>query len=254
MNAFLSNPPGRVAVVTGHSQGLGLAVARTLLVQGWQVLGLSRSGWPAAEATGHPGLTQVALDLADSAALAAWLGSPAWTQALAGASEVWLVNNAGTVQPMGPAGMQGPQAVAQAVALNVAAPLMLADALLAARPQGVALRVVHVSSGAARNPYAGWSVYCATKAALDMHARATQLDGVAGLRIESLAPGVVDTAMQAHIRGTGADRFPHVARFQALHAQGELASPAGVAARLLAHMGSDVFGQQAVRDLRELGA
>ncbi|GAB4089805.1 Rossmann-fold NAD(P)-binding domain-containing protein [Hydrogenophaga soli] len=259
MNTTHKNP-ARVAVVTGHSHGLGRAVALALLAQGWAVLGVSRSGWPEAEAAAHPGLTQVALDLADSTALGAWLASPAWAQALAGAETVWLVNNAGTVQPMGPAGAQGPLAVAQAVALNVAAPLMLADALIASTAactaaegaQGVERRVVHVSSGAARNPYAGWSVYGATKAALDMHARATQLDGVAGLRIESLAPGVVDTAMQAHIRGTGADRFPHVARFQALHAQGALASPTEVAVRLLAHMGSDAFGQQAVRDLREL--
>lgn len=266
MNTTNHNNPARVAVVTGHSHGLGQAVALALLAQGWAVLGVSRSGWPEAEAAAHPGLTQVALDLADSAALAAWLASPAWVQALAGAETVWLVNNAGTVQPMGPVGAQGPLAVAQAVALNVAAPLMLADALIASTSAGVAAeaeaeggtgverRVVHVSSGAARNPYAGWSVYGATKAALDMHARATQLDGVPGLRIESLAPGVVDTAMQAHIRGTGADRFPNVARFQALHAHGALASPTEVAARLVAHMGSDAFGQQAVRDLRELAA
>jgi len=249
---FDMNSPPNTAIVTGHSHGLGRALAQELLAQGWRVLGLSRSGWPAGEAALCPGLTQVALDLSDLSALAAWLDAPTLGLALQGAGRVWLVNNAGTVNPMGPAGVQGPQAVAQAVALNVAAPLMLADAWVAASAGVGDRRMVHISSGAARNAYPGWSVYCATKAALDMHARATALDAVAGLRVESVAPGVVDTAMQADIRGTASDRFPMVERFVALHREGGLLSPTEVAARLVAHMGSDAFGLEAVRDLRQL--
>jgi NAD(P)-dependent dehydrogenase (short-subunit alcohol dehydrogenase family) len=203
------------AIVTGHSQGLGKAIALVMLTQGWRVLGLSRHGWPADEAAGHTGLEEVALDLSDSAALAGWLSSPALNNFMYGASRACLVNNAGTVNPIGPPGVQGAVAVGQAVALNVAAPLMMTDAFVAATPGVADRRVVHISSGAARNPYPGWSVYCATKAALDMHARAASLDVVPGLRVESLAPGVVDTAMQADIRSVGADRFPSVERFQA---------------------------------------
>ena len=261
----------RVAIVTGHSQGLGQAIAADLLGRGWRVLGLSRSGWPPELASQYPGLTEVALDLADGPALAAWLAGSALADALAGvvgmagcggvpgsasagvaaqAGQVLLVNNAGLVSPIGPPGGQGAAAVMQAVALNVAAPLALADAWVAATAGVPDRRIVHISSGAARNAYAGWSVYCATKAALDMHARAVQLDAVAGLRIESLAPGVVDTGMQAHIRATDASQFPLVGRFQGLHRDGALQSPSDVARRLLAHVLGDAFGAEAVRDLR----
>lgn len=263
----------RVAIVTGHSQGLGQAIAADLLGRGWRVLGLSRSGWPPTLASQYPGLTEVALDLADAPALAAWLAGPALAEALADvvgktgrgeaagvqeaehsagaqAGQVLLVNNAGLVSPIGPPGGQGGAAVMQAVALNVAAPLALADAWVAATAGVPDRRIVHISSGAARNAYAGWSVYCATKAALDMHARAVQLDGVAGLRIESLAPGVIDTGMQAHIRATDASQFPLVGRFQGLHRDGALQSPSDVARRLLAHVLGDAFGAEAVRDLR----
>ena len=265
----------RVTIVTGHSQGLGQAIAADLLGRGWRVLGLSRSGWPPALASQHPGLTEVALDLADAPALVAWLAGPALADALAGvvgmagcgeaagvqeaehsagavaqAGQVLLVNNAGLVSPIGPPGGQGAGAVMQAVALNVAAPLALADAWVAATAGVPDRRIVHISSGAARNAYAGWSVYCATKAALDMHARAVQLDAVAGLRIESLAPGVIDTGMQAHIRATDASQFPLVGRFQGLHRDGALQSPSDVARRLLAHVLGDAFGAEAVRDLR----
>lgn len=262
----------RVAIVTGHSQGLGQAIAADLLGRGWRVLGLSRSGWPPTLASQYPGLTEVALDLADAPALAAWLAGPALAEALAGvedmagcggvpgsasagvvaqAGQVLLVNNAGLVSPIGPPGGQGAGAVMEAVALNVAAPLALADAWVAATAGVPDRRIVHISSGAARNAYAGWSVYCATKAALDMHARAVQLDAVAGLRIESLAPGVVDTGMQAHIRATDASQFPLVGRFQGLHRDGALQSPSDVARRLLAHVLGDAFGAEAVRDLRD---
>ena len=262
----------RVAIVTGHSQGLGQAIAADLLGRGWRVLGLSRSGWPPELASQHPWLTEVALDLADAPALAAWLAGPALADALAGvvgmagcggvpgsasagvaaqAGQVLLVNNAGLVSPIGPLGGQGAAAVMRAVALNVAAPLALADAWVAATAGVPDRRIVHISSGAARNAYAGWSVYCATKAALDMHARAVQLDGVAGLCIESLAPGVVDTGMQAHIRATDASQFPLVGRFQGLHRDGALQSPSDVARRLLAHVLGDAFGAEAVRDLRD---
>ena len=263
----------RMAIVTGHSQGLGQAIAADLLGRGWRVLGLSRSGWPPTLASQYPGLIEVALDLADAPALAAWLAGPALAEALAGvvgmagcggvpgsasagvvaqAGQVLLVNNAGLVSPIGPPGGQGAAAVMRAVALNVAAPLALADAWVAATAGVPDRRIVHISSGAARNAYAGWSVYCATKAALDMHARAVQLDAVAGLRIESLAPGVVDTGMQAHIRATDASQFPLVGRFQVLHRDGSLQSPSDVARRLLAHVLGETFGAEAVRDLRDL--
>ena len=263
----------RVAIVTGHSQGLGLAIAADLLGRGWRVLGLSRSGWPPELASQYPGLIEVALDLADAPALAAWLAGPTLADALAGvvgmagcggvpgsasagvvaqAGQVLLVNNAGLVSPIGPPGGQGAGAVMRAVALNVAAPLALADAWVAATAGVPDRRIVHISSGAARNAYAGWSVYCATKAALDMHARAVQLDAVAGLRIESLAPGVVDTDMQAHIRASDASQFPLVGRFQGLHRDGALQSPSDVARRLLHHVLGGAFGAEAVRDLRDL--
>ena len=242
------------AIVTGHSRGLGAAVAASLLRRGIPTLGLSRHGHPDL-ARRHPGLLQeVALDLADSAALGAWLAGPALADRVRGRGQVLLVNNAGVLEPVGPLPMQDPAAVAKAVAVNVAAPLMLAAAVVAATGPDQDRRILHVSSGAARNAYAGWSVYCATKAALDQHARAVALDRTPGVRICSLAPGVIDTDMQASIRAAGLDAFPMRARFEALKAQGQLASPADCAERLVAHLLGGSFGREPAADLRELAA
>lgn len=240
------------AVLSGHTHGLGAAIAATLLDRGIAVLGLAR-GENAALARRFPALLeQVGIDLADSALLANWLAGDALRDFLSDCRSALLINNAGMLQPIGPLQMQDAGTISRAVALNVAAPLMLAGAMVSASADAAERRIVHVSSGAARNAYAGWSVYCATKAALDHHARAVALDHSPGLRICSMAPGVIDTAMQAEIRAATLDAFPERERFDALKHDGELARPDACARRLVDHFLSDAFGAVPVADLRDI--
>jgi NAD(P)-dependent dehydrogenase (short-subunit alcohol dehydrogenase family) len=240
------------AIVTGHTRGLGAAIAYELLERRIPVLGLARLRAEGLAERFHDILSQVELDLADSAALGAWLAGPALDNYVQESSTILLINNAGVVTPIGPLHEQEPRLVMQAVALNVAAPLALAAAVVRASP-GRERRIVHISSGAARNAYPGWSVYCATKAALDHHARAVALDGDARVRACSLAPGVIDTDMQAEIRSTPADRFPLRQRFVELKDGGELASPQDSARQIVEYALGARFGEQPVADVRQPG-
>lgn len=237
------------AIVTGHTHGLGAAVARQLLQRGIDVLGLARSAAPQLATEFHGMLTEVAIDLANPAALAAWLQTPLLHDFLKQCPEILLVNNAGTVEPVGALSQQDPMQIAAAIALNVTAPLMLAAAVVKAT-QGKRRRVLHISSGAGSSAYPGWSVYGATKAALDHHARAVALDAEQGVLVCSLAPGIIDTAMQGAIRATPIERFPLRQRFVDLKQDGQLAAPADCAAQLVSYLLSDQFGQQPVDDLR----
>ncbi|MDI3513377.1 MAG: hypothetical protein PWP40_606 [Rhodocyclaceae bacterium] len=247
---------GTRAIVTGHSRGLGAAVAEELLERGIAVLGVARSGNPELAARHGDSLAEVALDLTDSGALVAWLAGGALDAWAADAGRLLLVNNAGTLQPMGALPLQGVEAVARAVTVNVAAPLLLAAAFARAGAdvggRARERRVLHVSSGAARKPYAGWSVYCATKAALDHHARAVQADATPGLRICALAPGVIDTGMQGEIRASTVERFPLRDRFAEMQASGGLIAPAECAMHLVDFLLDDDFGREATADLRDL--
>ncbi|MGU7784218.1 SDR family oxidoreductase [Burkholderia sp. PU8-34] len=242
------------AIVTGHTRGLGAALAELLLQRGVAVLGMSRSRHPSLGAQGGERFAEVELDLSDPARVEAWLAGDALRNFVDGASTVLLFNNAGTVEPIGPLDMQDPAAIARAVSLNVATPLMLSAALAKAAPDADDRRILHVSSGAARNAYAGWSIYCATKAALDHHARAVALDAMRGLRICSVAPGVVDTGMQATIRSTSTDNFPSREKFDQLKASGALATPEAAARQLIDYALSDAFGTVPTADVRELPA
>lgn len=239
------------AILTGHTRGLGAAIAADLLGRGIALLGLARAH-NAELAARFPGaLQQVALDLSDGAALADWLAGDTLARFLAGARGVLLINNAGMLQPVGPLAAHEPGTIARAVALNVAAPMMLSAATITAS-DAADTRILHVSSGAGRNPVPGWSVYGATKAALDMHARAAALDGAPRLRICALAPGVIDTEMQAQIRAATLEQFPLREKFDALKRDRQLSAPDDCARRLVDYLLSEKFGRAPQADLREI--
>jgi len=231
------------AIVSGHTRGLGAAIAAELQSRGVAVLGLARGR------SRLDGIEQAQVDMADPAALRAWLAGPALRDYLRDAHDALLVNNAGVVTPVGPLAAQDPADVLRAVSLNVGAPLALSAAFVQAAPQAER-RILHVSSGAGRNAYPGWAVYCATKAALDHHARAVLLDGDARVRACSLAPGVIDTDMQAAIRAMPDASFPLRERFVELKESGALDSPADCARKLVDYLLAPRFGSEAVDDLR----
>lgn len=240
----------KVAIVTGHTRGLGAAIAERLLEEGVNVVGVARGSNAALEERFGQRLRQTRMDLSDLSGVQRWVDGGHLARCLDGAAVAYLVNNAGLLEPVGPLEVQGQEAIANAVAVNVAAALMLAAGFARATSQLADRRILHVSSGAGSDPYAGWSVYCATKAALDHHARAVALDRSPGLRIAAVAPGVVDTDMQAIIRDTDADRFPTRERFVRLHEEGRLRTPADAARSIVDRLLSADFGEEPVTDAR----
>lgn len=246
-------------VVTGASRGLGLGLARAVAARGGQLVALARheSAELAALGAGLPGYRFVALDLADGARVAEVAEELFGSLAALDWDGAYLVNNAGVVEPVAPAGRCDDAELLRCIAVDLAASMQLCNAFVrhfeARRGDR---RIVNVSSGAGRNPYPGWSAYCAAKAGLDMYSRCVGLEQAArpdGIRIAAIAPGIVDTGMQADIRRHGADDFPLVERFQAYHADGALSDPDDCGARLLAALHGDRVGFGELLDLRELG-
>src|ERR1700761_768035 len=138
------------AIVTGHTGGLGASLAEQLLERGVAVLGLSRSRHATLNARFPALLEEIELELADPARVAQWVATDALGRFCSGAERVLLINNAGTVQPIGPVDGQHASATPPAVGLNVATPLILAAAVTAASVDATDLRILHISSGAAR--------------------------------------------------------------------------------------------------------
>lgn len=244
-----------IAILTGASRGIGAAMARGLAKPGTRLITLARREDPelAAYARSQDAqLEQLSVDLSDLAAAEAAARRICDTLPR-DARRYLLINNAGTVHPVSgtDALIDGP-AIAAAFNLNVTAVMLLTARFLAAVEDIKAdRRVLNISSGAGRTPNAGWGVYCATKAALDMYSRVVkQEQGENGARVVSLAPGIVDTDMQAAIRSSDPKSFPALAKFQDFHATGKLSSPANVASRILAYLDRDDFGATEIDDIR----
>jgi len=250
--AIESKGVASLCLVTGTSSGIGAAAAEELLRRGWEVIGVARRPSP----LHHARYRHVRLDLADTARLEATLeGSLGDELKLDGRARVGLVNGAATLEPVGPTGALPGAWLVRAFAVNAVAPIWLLGFFLR-RVRGAKLRVVNVSSGAARHPYAGWAAYCATKAALRMAGEVIGTEarefapGTAlptDLSVVSYEPGVVDTEMQQAVRGALAGAFPHVKRFLDLHASGQLhppSRPASEIADLLETDGLPAFSER----------
>jgi benzil reductase ((S)-benzoin forming) len=236
-----------LVVVTGGSAGLGRALLAAAPDAAYRV-DVSRSG-PPSEADEH-----LAADLAEPAAwaqvgdrLKQLVDERDWTR-------VTLIHCAGTLDPIGFAGeMDGDRYTAN-VLVNAASALALGQRFLVAVADTRArCELALVSSGAARSTYPGWSAYGAAKAAGDHWVRTVGAEQQqrGGVRVLSVAPGVVATAMQAMIRDTDAHDFPQVEKFRELYETGGLTDPADAAEAFWRLLDDDGVPTGSVVDLRE---
>jgi NAD(P)-dependent dehydrogenase (short-subunit alcohol dehydrogenase family) len=190
----------RLAVVTGSSSGIGLAVASQLLAQGWQVIGLQRGAPP----IDHPAFRAVAVDLTDGEAvnrIATALPTP---NALVHAAGVMRGGRLGELSPADAALMWR---------LHVDAANRLADALLPRMAAAGRGRMVLVGSRTAHGQ-PGKSAYAASKAALVSLARSWAAEVVAmGVTVNVVSPAATDTPMLADPARAGtAPKLPPMGR------------------------------------------
>jgi NAD(P)-dependent dehydrogenase (short-subunit alcohol dehydrogenase family) len=182
-----------VAVITGASQGLGLALTRALAEGGWTVVGDARDGQALAGAFAElpaPGHEALAGNVADPLHRRRLAES---AQRLGGAD--LLVNNASTLgaSPLPLLADLEPDTYLRLLEVNVVAPIALTRELLPQlrRQQGV---VLNITSDASVEAYESWGGYGSSKAALD-HASRVLAAEEPDLRVYAVDPGDMRTAM-----------------------------------------------------------
>ncbi len=248
----------QLTILTGASRGMGLAMAEQLCTPDHTLLCISRGLSPSlATLAQHKGTTllQWQADLAQAEAVADKLKT--WLQSQNGQSfqSANLINNAGVIGHLGPMEQATASSVQQALAINLAAPMLLTQVFLqTTRSWPVQRKVLNISSGLGRRAMAASAVYCATKAGLDHFSRSLALDEALlanPAQVVSLAPGVIDTDMQTDLRAGNPVGFPDQANFIHLKESGSLTSPAAAAARVLGFLARGDFGSQVVADVRD---
>jgi NAD(P)-dependent dehydrogenase (short-subunit alcohol dehydrogenase family) len=180
-----------LAIITGSSRGLGLALARALAQRGWALV---------IDARGAHELEPAARELGTMTEVVALPGdvSDDWHRGAlvdaAGDQIDLLVNNASLLGPSPQPPLAGyPLDVLERVyRVNVLAPLALTQLALPRLRDGGA--IVNVTSDAAIEPYAGWGGYGSSKAALDQLSAILAQEHPA-LRIYAVDPGDMRTRM-----------------------------------------------------------
>jgi NAD(P)-dependent dehydrogenase (short-subunit alcohol dehydrogenase family) len=190
-----SSLSGRTALVTGASRGIGAAIAR----------GLDRAGARVAlAARTRADLDAVAAELEhDPVVLEADLANPdAPARLVAAASEQLgeidvLVNNAAAAARL-PTSETSAELVDLLYAVNVRAPLLLIAALIPSMIERRSGAIINISSGSAVVGTPNRAAYAASKGAIDAATRSLAIElGRHGIRVNSVAPGVVDTDLWA---------------------------------------------------------
>ncbi len=226
--------------ITGVSAGLGHALAKHYLDGGSRVFGLSRR--TPAEFIDHPSFRFVSADLAAPDGV-----GPAIQRLVGETPRLDLVVlNAGVLGQLGDLIDADLADLRHTMQVNVWANKLALDAIFR---QGLAVgQVVAISSGASVNGNRGWSGYSISKAALNMLIKIYSKERPE-THFCSLAPGIIDTAMQEQLRSREPDdRFPSVEALRSKHGTPELpcaddAAPglAKVMARLPQRVQSGVY-------------
>jgi NAD(P)-dependent dehydrogenase (short-subunit alcohol dehydrogenase family) len=232
---------GRVAIVTGGSRGIGLAIARGFARAGARVVVASRKADACAAAVKE-------IETAGGQALAvpAHMGEPAALQSLVdrtverfGGIDV-LVNNAanGLAQPVGEFTLE---AWDKSLAVNLRGPVFLTQYALPYLKVSQHASVINVLTAGVFLRSGSVAIYVIGKSGLLAYTRAAA-DAFAplGIRVNALAPGTVDTDMT---RAGGPDHFAWMEKSSPMSRMADADEMVGPALLLASDAGSYITGQ-----------
>jgi benzil reductase ((S)-benzoin forming) len=246
-------------IITGTSRGIGEAIANKLLRPGNTLFCTSRNvNKELVERSVSIGakIFYFTNDLSDPDTVAEF-ASQVWSRITPDNVErIALINNAGMLSPIGPIQSNDPAKLAEQIHLNLLAPMLLTSSFVEHTANlNIPKTILNISSGAANSPYFGWSAYCSSKAAIDMFTKTVALEQSFAshpIKVISIAPGIVETAMQSEIRRTNQDDFREVEKFVMLHKEGKLLSPERVAESIVNALFDDTIVSGSVTDIWHL--
>ncbi|HKS01911.1 MAG TPA: glucose 1-dehydrogenase [Arthrobacter sp.] len=214
---------GKVALVTGGGQGIGRGIVDRFLAEGAQVAVVQRREL-GKELLQHPGVLGIKADLSDAAAIKA-----AADQAAVhfGGIDI-LVNNAGVMFERSVADITLAEWDLM-MALNMRAPLFLAQAALPHLQRRGGGSIINVGSieGLSANPL--HAAYCASKAGIHGMTRAMAVDlGKDGIRCNAIAPGWIASELSENYLESQPDAAGAREALNRLHPVGRVGQPTDV--------------------------
>jgi benzil reductase ((S)-benzoin forming) len=227
------------AIITGASRGLGAAAAQLFILKGIPVISVSRNEnsdlKQAAEKAGSS-YAHYSCDLS-SAEQVQSVFAQICEELFHDAKTVYVINNAGMIEPIDVAGELDASLAQNNIQVNLTAPILVSNLFLQkAKETGSKVIIANITSGAGERPIQGWSIYCSTKAAVNMFTMTAGLElenTGSNSKVIAFSPGLMDTDMQVTIRSSSEEAFADVDTFRNYKESGSLRSPDAVAAALV---------------------
>lgn len=195
----------KTCIITGASSGIGKACAELMAEQGAGLLLLARRGERLEVIAKRLQATDARVEMAVCDVAVRGQVDAAFERALNifGRIDI-LINNAGTMTPIGHLGEVDPDLWSAAIDTNVKGVFNAMRAALPAMLGQGAGTIINMSSGAVNSALEGWSHYCASKAAARKLTEVGHKEyGSRGITIVGLSPGTVATPMMEQIRASG---------------------------------------------------
>lgn len=246
-------------IITGTSRGLGEAIVKELLDEEVMIFCLSRSVNDELidlALKKDRDLDYITYDLNDLLGIEDIMKEIMKELEEEDLEGIYLINNAGMLAPVMPIEKCEAQALSVNINVNLVAPMALTSVFIDhIKGWKIQKRVLNISSGAGKHGIFGWSAYCAAKAGVDRFTEAVGLEQAQRefpVEVVSMAPGIIDTAMQAEIRDSKEEDFIDLERFVGFKNNGNLSSPEEVASGTIKLLHSDSFVQGGILDIRNL--
>lgn len=217
----------KLAIITGGSKGLGKALCEQYLSNDWTLKELSRSGKES---------YTIPCDFSDRISsfekvkgLFNELSTQSW-------DAIHIICNAGRLGEVAPIANIKADDWMGSIDVNFGSLVMVTSLFAQLFQQHDCPKVLAaVSSGAANKDFAGWSLYCSTKAAMNRFvtcfAEEQRLNS-SPITSVLISPGVVDTQMQEQIRSANEEYFPQLEYFIKLKSEGNLPEPSYIAKKI----------------------
>ena len=223
----------KILIITGGSKGIGKGIVETYIEQNYKIFSISRSRINDEK---FKKIFQIQQDLSDLDSIELII-KEIFEKIKTTPESITLINNAATLGNIGPLENNNCKNIQQTVNINLIAPLVLTSEFIKHTKNMTCRKlIINISSGAANKAIFGWSLYCSTKAALDMITKTVGLEQSQdnnGIKIISVHPGVVDTQMQTEIRKTNKAAFKDVERFIDLKESGSLVDPGTIGSKIV---------------------
>lgn len=147
-------------------------------------------------------------------------------------SRLTFINNAGTINPIKAIGKFSENEIQNNLSTNFLTPMLIVNQLVKyTKENNMELKIINISSGAYKHPIDGWSLYCASKAAMHMIMEVLEKENRNNPQVKAISidPGVMDTDIQASIRKSSKKDFSDVDYFISLLENNKLRRPEDVA-------------------------